>query len=382
MNQQSDQPATPPSRKYRTAESRWAGVGPYYAMFPTAFADAVIEEYTQPGEAVLDPFAGRGTAIFSAMTQHRPATGIEIHPLGFVYANAKLKTGERNAVVRRLEDIAEDASRYREAANALPTFFHCCYSGRVREFLLATRDNLDWRRKRTDRTLMALVLISLHGKIGRSLSNQMRQSTAMSPDYCVRWWREKQMSPPDVDPVAFMSKRIAWRYAHGRPQTGQATVLLGDSTQKLLGLAREVREGKRAQAKLLLTSPPYHNVTNYYYDQWLRLWLLGGPERPGSRTSNRYGGKFSNRHQHRQLVDRVFAKLKPLLAADAVVYIRTDRRESTYQNTLDALTRHFPGKSITEILHPLNPDRQPKPYSRGGAPRQANCEVDLILKPR
>ena len=351
-------------------------------MFPTAFADAVIEEYTQPGEVVLDPFAGRGTAIFSAAVQNRSGIGIEINPLGYVYANAKLKTGEHDAVVRRLEDVAEEAGRHREAADALPEFFHACYSSKVREFLLAARENLDWRRKHVDRTLMALVLISLHGKVGQSLSNQMRQSTAMAPDYCVQWWREKEMIPPEVDPVAFFSKRIAWRYVYGCPQTGKASVLLGDSTQELLGLAREVRESKRAKAKLLLTSPPYHNVTNYYYDQWLRLWLLGGPERPGSRASNLYGGKFSNWVQHRQLIDRVFARLKPVLSADAVIYVRTDRRELTYRNTLDALLRNFPEKSITEISHPLNPDYRPKPYSRGGAPKQANCEVDLILQPR
>ncbi len=372
----------PSRQRYGSAKGRWAGIGPYYAMFPTAFADAVVEEYTQPGDAVLDPFAGRGTAIFSAAVQDRSGTGIEINPLGYVYANAKLKVGEYTAVVRRLEDLAKEAGRYRESANALPEFFHSCYSTRVREFLLAVRENLDWRRKHADRTLVAIILVSLHGKIGQSLSNQMRQSTAMSPDYCVAWWRKNRMSPPDVDPVEFLGKRITWRYVHGRPQTGNANVFLADSTQKLLSLAREVREGKRAKARLLLTSPPYHNVTNYYYDQWLRLWLLGGPERPTARTSNRYGGKFSNSHHHLQLIDQILSKSKPILTEDAVIYVRTDRRELTYRNTLEALVRNFPEKSLTEISHPLHPDRQLKPYSRGGAPKQANCEVDLILQPR
>lgn len=77
--------------KYGTAASRWAGIGPYYAMFPTTFADDVMSKYTLPSETVLDPFAGRGTAIFSAAVRQRPAIGIEINPLGYVYANAKLK---------------------------------------------------------------------------------------------------------------------------------------------------------------------------------------------------------------------------------------------------------------------------------------------------
>ena len=369
-------------KRYGSAESRWAGVGPYYAMFPTAFADAVVEEYTQPGDGVLDPFAGRGTAIFSAAIQKRFGTGIEISPLGYVYANAKLRTGEQDSVVHRLECMAEESARYSEEADALPEFFHSCYSKRVREFLLAVRANVNWRSSSVDCTLMALVLVSLHGKVGQSLSNQMRQSTAMAPDYSVHWWREKGMSAPEVDPVAFLKKRIAWRYVYGSPQTGSAIVFLGDSTEELPKLADKVKEGKHAKAKLLLTSPPYHNVTNYYYDQWLRLWLLGGPERPSALTSNRYGGKFSNSRQHRQLIEQVFSKSKPLLTEDSVVYVRTDRREQTYRNTLEALKGNFPEKSITEISHPLKPDRQLKPYSRGGAPKQANCEVDLILQPK
>ena len=368
--------------KYGTAASRWAGIGPYYAMFPTQFADEVVKEYTQEGDAVLDPFAGRGTAIFSAATRGRPAIGIEINPLGYVYANAKLRPGEHSTVVNQLENLAEAAGRYRDAAHALPAFFHYGYSGRVREFLQAARKKLNWRRNHADRTLMALILISLHGKRGSALSNQLRQSAAMAPDYCVRWWREKGLAPPDPDPVAFLSKRIAWRYVHGVAQTERSAVFIGDSTQVLPRLAREVREGKRTKAKLLITSPPYHNVTNYYYDQWLRLWMLGGPAHPSAYAGRRYGGKFSNHLQYRDLLDRVFAGCKALLADDATLYVRTDQRETTYQNTLDVLTRHFPEKKMTKKSRPMPPERQTKPYSRGGAPKQANCEIDLILTPQ
>ena len=200
MSQQSAKRPTPCQKKYDTAESRWAGIGPYYAMFPTAFADAVIRKYTRVGDAVLDPFAGRGTAVFSAAIHDRPAIGIEISPLGYVYANAKLKPGGYNAVVRKLEELAKIAHRYQHAATALPRFFHICFAVGVRKFLLAARATLDWRRKKVDRTLMALILISLHGKRQSSLSNQMRQSTAMAPNYCVRWWTEKDLVPPGYRP--------------------------------------------------------------------------------------------------------------------------------------------------------------------------------------
>ena len=369
------------SGKYSTAESRWAGVGPYYAMFPTSFADEVVREYTQPGDAILDPFAGRGTAIYSAAIQQRYATGIEINPVGYVYANAKLKPGDHAAVTRRLHELVEIAPKFRQTANELPPFFHHCFAPKVREFLVAARAVLNWRQSKTDRTLMALILISLHGKRGQSLSNQMRQMTALAPDYSIRWWKEKQLTPPDIDPVAFLTKRIQWRYARGKPEIRDATVYLNDSTKKLPSLAHQVRDGRRPTIKLLVTSPPYHNVTNYYYDHWIRLWLLGMPDHP-RKESNRYGGKFSNQEHYRQLLKQVFLRAKPLLTEDATIYVRTDRRKSTLDATLAVLEEVFPEKATTKEQRPLTPDRQAKAYGRGGAPKQPNCEMDLILTPR
>ena len=368
--------------RYGTAASRWAGIGPYYGMFPTAFTDSAIAEYTSVGDAVVDPFAGRGSAMFSAAIKGRSAVGIDINPLGYVYANAKLKPARLEAVSAKLEFLAENAGRYRADVDALPAFFHHCYSPKVCEFLLTARRDLNWRQASADRVLMALVLISLHGKQGRALSNQMRQSTAMAPDYCIRWWQERELEPPEVDLVTFLQTRIRWRYVHGTPQTGRAAVYLGDSRQQLSRFVREVEDGKRPKARLLITSPPYLGVTNYYYDQWLRIWLLGGPARPNANMSKLYGGKFGDERRYRALLDQVFRKCKRLLTDDAVVYVRTDQRESTYRNTKATLVSVFPEKRIIEQSRPLPAQSLTKAYSRGGAPKRANCEIDLILEPR
>ena len=380
MNQQNPSVTTSDRKRYDTAENRWAGIGPYYAMFPSSFADEVIRKYTQPGDTVIDPFAGRGTAIFSAAIQCRPAIGIEINPLGYVYSKTKLKPGSYKAVTQKLEELSDIAHIYRETACNLPRFFHLCFARGVREFLLAARTTLDWRRNKVDRTLMALILISLHGKRQQSLSNQMRQTTAMAPDYCIRWWTERNLSPPEIDPVVFILKRIKWRYVYGRPQTKDATVFLQDSTKKLPYLAREVQERKRPKAKLLITSPPYHNVTNYSYDQWLRLWLLGCSEHP-SKNGNCYGGKFSNRDQYRELLNQVFTRVKPVLANDAIIYIRTYKRKTTFHNTLSVLKEIFPEKRITKRPCPLNSEHQKRPHNRGGVSKQSHSEIDIILEP-
>ena len=167
-------------------------------MFPVEFADEVVQTYSSPGDVVLDPFAGRGTAIFSAATQKRSAIGIEINPVGYVYAEAKLRAASRGDVECRLDELEERSSEFEDEAARLPCFFHGCYSLRVRRFLLAARTDLNWRRNKVDRTVMALLLVYLHGKIGAALSNQMRQTKSMSPPYAIRWWAERGLVVVDL----------------------------------------------------------------------------------------------------------------------------------------------------------------------------------------
>jgi len=53
------------TKTHQTAESRWARFGPYYAMFPVEFAFDVVEKYSNEGDYIIDPFAGRGSSIYA-----------------------------------------------------------------------------------------------------------------------------------------------------------------------------------------------------------------------------------------------------------------------------------------------------------------------------
>ena len=105
------------------------------------------------------------------------------------------------------------------------------------------------------------------------------------------------------------------------------------------------------------------------------------PDDPNS-ESNRYGGKYSDPRRYRNLLTRVFTKSKHTLTEDARLCVRTDQRETTLETTVQVLRRVFPDKEMQTVRCPLSPAHQAKPYGRGGAPKQPNCEIDLILKPR
>jgi len=50
------------------------------AVFPSALPEWFIKLFTQPGDTVIDPFMGSGTAVLVAYTMGRNAIGIEIVP--------------------------------------------------------------------------------------------------------------------------------------------------------------------------------------------------------------------------------------------------------------------------------------------------------------
>ncbi|HQU93693.1 MAG TPA: DNA methyltransferase, partial [Pyrinomonadaceae bacterium] len=256
-----------------TAISRWATFGPYYAMFPIEFVFEIVDRYSKPGDYILDPFAGRFSVVYAGAVLGRNATGIEINPVGWLYGKTKLSPAPKALVLERLKDVC-DASEQHSIDN-LPEFFHYCYSAPVLKFLAAAREILNWRRSKIDASLMSVILVNLHGKKGEGLSNQMRQTKAMSAAYSIRWWKANGYAePPVYDAKNFITEKINWRYAKGIPETkGAAKVYLGDSTKRLNDVIRTTNESTQKYS-LLFTSPPYQGVVDYHADQWLRLWLL------------------------------------------------------------------------------------------------------------
>ncbi len=61
----------------------------YPARFSPTFAQAAIEAFTDPGETILDPFAGGVTSLVEALALGRNAVGLDISPLAVFLAGVK-----------------------------------------------------------------------------------------------------------------------------------------------------------------------------------------------------------------------------------------------------------------------------------------------------
>ena len=180
------------THKNKTAEAIWAHFGPYYAMFPLSFAFNIVRKYSKEGDIILDPFAGRFTSIYAGGVLKRKGIGIEINPVGWIFGQAKLHPAGKDNVIVRLHEIYRKRNYYKKKAEKMPEFYHICFCDEVLKFLLSARKNLDWKNNQVDATLMAFLLVYLHGKKGQSLSNQMRITKSMGMDYSITWWKKKR----------------------------------------------------------------------------------------------------------------------------------------------------------------------------------------------
>ena len=78
----------------------------YPAKFHPPIARHLIETFSRPGERILDPFCGSGTALVEALVAGRSAVGTDIDPLAVFVSRAKIHRYDIAAVRQAVESMA------------------------------------------------------------------------------------------------------------------------------------------------------------------------------------------------------------------------------------------------------------------------------------
>ena len=348
-----------------TAAGRWYGFGRYLAMFPPAFIYDAVQNLTDPGETVLDPFCGRGNGPFTAAVLGRPAVGIDINPVAWIFAATKLQPAANpQRVIDRLDEIAR--ARRPQDRKGRNRFETMAWAPGVRALLKAARRELDWRNSKVDRTLMGFIALHAQDKLGGGLSNSMSPTIAYSQPYAVAWWTTHGLvRPPEIDPVAMLADKVQRRYQHGIPEQAGSVTLLGDARTELPGQAG-------MNAGLLMTSPPYCGVTDYWNDHWIRLWLLGYEFRKDWRKSARY----DNKADYQSLIRTVFQEASRHLKKGAAVLVRSDRRRHTSEMCIAVLREVWPNRKL--FIRATTAPHKSISVHHGRGGRKAE-EIDLLI---
>jgi len=299
---------------------RFHAICPYFAMFPEEFVRKHLF-WIEPGELVFDPFSGRGTTVFESLLNQRKAAGCDTNPVAVCVSNAKADPPSHSEVLARIGELQETLVETDDPEKQ-DEFFRACYDPGTLVQILHLRRSLLWRERRDDCFLAALSLGALHGESHRSpryFSNRMPRTISTKPAYSVRWWKEKGCVAPRRDVFEILRDLLDYRMASPAPPI-RGRVMEGDARK-----ASHMFPELHGKVRLIVSSPPYIDTTNYLEDQWLRLWFLGGPPRlpKGLITDDRH----RNLESYWNFLTESWSGLRHLLADGARLIIRIGGRK-------------------------------------------------------
>ena len=319
----------------------------YLASFPAALAHAFIARYSRPGDVVLDPFSGRGTAPLQATAEGRIGVGNDLNPLAHVLTAAKLDPASPAEARTRLAALrlawAADAQAWVALADRVkshpghpsalvpaagsrggpdartepvPDEVALAFAPRTLGQLLFLRATLD-PQDRADRFLLGALAGILHGKTPSYLSTIMPNTFSMAPRYVRDFVAKTGYEPPARDAFDALAAKLDRLYRQPLPTTA-GIALHGDARPAGRRARAALREhGLPDRARLVVTSPPYLRVLKYGYYNWLRTWLLGFD----AAAIDAELDAAHRRAPYLQFLREVLADLRPALTDDGIAVV-------------------------------------------------------------
>ena len=305
---------------------------PYFAMFPPGFVREQVFRYTRVGDVVLDPFSGRGTTLLEAGLWNRQGLASDVNPVATCVTSAKANVPSLSQVCSRLEELrlelrGMDSRELDAQRHALPEFFKKAFHYLTLREILFLRRRLYWQRDHVDCFIAALVLGSLHGEMDRSksyFSNQMPRTISTKPAYSLRYWKKHKLSSARRRVFEIIGQRAHLRLGRSLPPRD------GVAVRSDVRLLNSVLAPWERSVNLVVTSPPYLNVTDFEEDQWLRLWFLGGDPRPTRGRISR-DNRYSSSTRYWKFMAEAWRGIANLLAPDAVVVCRIGGKGQTLE---------------------------------------------------
>ena len=317
-------------------------------MFPESFVAAQLEEFTEPDDLVFDPFCGRGTTVFESLRRGRRAAGADINSVAACVAGAKAAAPSLVATLDRINELEDCYGSQRLEAEAPTAFFGKCYEPHTLSEILFLRRHLVWRHDRVDRFVAAVALGILHGESQRSrfvLSNRMPRTISTKPGYSMRWWEERNLTAPRRRVFECLRGAALFRF-HEAPAERLGIVRQGDARR-----AARLFPELAAQVRLVVTSPPYLDTTDFSEDQWLRLWFLGGEPKPHQRANR--DDRIRNKADYWMFLRQTWVGIAPLLADEATIVVRIGGSKFTKEELFTGLTNGL-REALRASVEPLH----------------------------
>ena len=320
----------------------------FAAKFPPQLPRLFIRALTSPGDVVLDPMMGSGTAIVEAVLNGRRGIGLDIDPLAMRLTRTKVTPVS-------VESARDEGYRVASRARSYESDNHVIESALAERFDSRTQAFVDyWFLPSTQRELMALVLaieevrsVPVRRFLELTLSSIIVTKSggvSMARDLAHTRPHLVKSKKPRSSLVEF-SKRLnrnLGSIARLKP-LGTAWPLLGDA--RSIPLAD-------ACVDLVVTSPPYANAIDYMRAHKFSLVWLGSSIPELSALRGEYiGSERAGRPSYdAALPERPSRVIRQLAARDAKKSRVLRKYFIEMRDVLSEIGRVMRGDSIAVIV--------------------------------
>jgi hypothetical protein len=280
----------------------------YRACFKPQLPAFFIGRFCRPGDAVYDPFMGRGTTLIETRLHGFTALGNDANPLSEILAAPRLDPPALPMVAERLGQV-------RPAHNAeidpdLLVFFH----PRTLDELYGWRHYFRERKQsgEFDRTDAWIQMVACNRLTGHSpgffsvYTLPPNQATSVTAQRKIN--SKRNQSPEYRDTKALILRKSRQLLRDPLPPGYDAGALKISCAS-----ADGTPEIATGAAGLVVTSPPFLDNVNYAGDNWLRAWFCGIKIDPGSLWQLRSIEDWSAR------MAGVFAELRRVLRPGGLI---------------------------------------------------------------
>ncbi len=239
----------------------------YRACFKPELAGYFINRFSNPGEAVHDPFMGRGTTPLEAALRGRIACGSDANPLGRMLAAPRLDPPSAEEIADWLKLF--DWQKNIDTPAELLAFFH---PETLRQICLLRAAFSECMPDRTAAWIRMVALTRLTGHSPGFFSvRTLPPNQAISAAAQLALNARHRLIPPPRDVAAIILKKSRSLLRHAaRPDRS-----LLQCHRLWSGRAESRGPLQDNSIALVVTSPPFLDVVDYRRDNWLRCWFAG-----------------------------------------------------------------------------------------------------------
>jgi len=262
------------------SECTFHQIAPYVGKMKPAMARILVETYSQPGDRVLDPFAGSGAIPLESVIAGREVVCADTNPYAVTLTRAKLvpPDGLENALKRVDQSVDRSLTVCRQIdLRRVPRWVRSFFDPRT---LRETIGFANLARNERDYFSMASLLGILHHERPGFLS--------YPASHLVPYLRSRKY-PRNRFPELYEYRALKPRLTAKIRRVYKRPPRFNSSLRRVC-LKCDVRSLQVEQGSIdaIITSPPYMDALDYARDNRLRLWFLG------VRNYKYYEGKFGS----------------------------------------------------------------------------------------